>query len=136
MGLIRWKESWRIGVASLDRDHRALVRMVNRFHEAARKGENPSHLRLLFEEIVDHAREHFAREEEMMERAGFRRRLWYRETHQRFLGHLIEYCRTCLMGEVLPDLSEEAGAFLHHWVVDHLEEDFCYKVFLKNRGMA
>ncbi len=137
MVLIEWTDEWSVNVPVLDEDHRALFKAVNAFYDAAIAGTAVDELRVRFEELVVHARAHFAREEEIMARADFNRLAWHKEEHEKILVRLIDFCREHMLagdGRAVPD---EAGDFLRRWVLEHIEEeDFCFKRFLERQELA
>lgn len=116
----------------LDQDHRALFGLINDLYELASGGASVAAVREKFEEVVVHARLHFTREEDMMERSGFPRLAWHRQDHEKIMGRFVAFCREHLLGEAPDGLPATTGEFFRHWVIQHIEEeDFCYRSYLK-----
>ncbi|MEO5334812.1 MAG: bacteriohemerythrin [Magnetococcus sp. YQC-5] len=67
--LLTWQTNLNVGVSEIDDDHRRLFAMLNRFHQSLRTRMEFGHQTQLAQEIFKYAREHFAREEQLMTRA-------------------------------------------------------------------
>jgi hemerythrin len=90
MALLTWSEELNVGLDFMDADHEVFVTMINSFAEA-----EDAALPELFDALYAHTEEHFAREEELMDRIGFFATDCHKGEHgrvlnemRRFRGHL------------------------------------------------
>jgi len=75
-----------LGYAEVDADHAAFVAAV-RALRACSDAEFPA----LFQQLCEHTREHFAREEVLLQQYGVSSMLEHRGEHQRVLGELGQF---------------------------------------------
>ena len=96
MTLIMWDDpTCQLGLIEMDETHREFVDLVNKLADA--KGcdfEN------LFQVLVEHTRQHFAREKEWMEQSGFPAISAHEDEYQRILGELNQYKRKVSKGAI------------------------------------
>ena len=74
MSLIEWKESFSVGNAEIDRQHRKLIAILNRAHDTMMTGKYEDLSTLGTEavgELIAYGKEHFAFEEAYMRQIGF-----------------------------------------------------------------
>lgn len=122
MEYIKWAPQFGVGIDEIDRDHQQLVSMLNRLHTAITKGMADGILEQLLEELNCYAREHFAREEELMKQYRYPYYQEHRYRHDEFREELHELAlKDSTMKTII---SIELLEFLKEWVKDHiLRED-------------
>ena len=81
MALLEWRDSFSVGVAALDADHRKLADLINELHQARAEQSSAVPVRSVIERLDAHVREHFAREERLMEKIGFAGLVDHRRHH-------------------------------------------------------
>lgn len=87
MAIIEWKDShFRLGIDTMDDTHIEFVELVNAIDMA----EGEEFIRL-FDELIDHTREHFDRENELMIESGFPALTEHQSEHARVLGELEKF---------------------------------------------
>ena len=127
----RWSEDFRIGVPELDNDHRQLIDTLVELIEHPK----PTYAELveMTSVFVEHATEHFAREERLM------RSLSYPGTEDHMASHrvvqelFIDKLRPFLQG----DLSHHDAVNLYlHLFYDHVKlHDVKFVTFLRDHGI-
>lgn len=66
-----WNDAYRVGVDSIDEEHRVLFRYGRDFEKALAKGLRKQDLDKLFERLLRYTERHFAHEEELMRTHGY-----------------------------------------------------------------
>lgn len=119
MPVLTWSDDLVLGVAVMDDDHKELVALINRAADA-----DAVALPAVFEALIAHLHDHFAREEDLMERIGFFALDTHREEHTRAL---IELRRIKERVDALPEAANEASlAFLRSYVTWQLPQWFVH----------
>lgn len=131
---IDWFNEFSVNVAEMDGQHVKIFGLIGRL----RRGLDQKHERQAIEEVIDNLLEytkvHFAREEQLMLEND------YPEKEKHFAEH------TWLLSEVLKRRNNlktgvevkatELGAFLYHWLTDHIAvTDKGYGPFLNSKGV-
>ncbi|MBU0485315.1 MAG: bacteriohemerythrin [Proteobacteria bacterium] len=125
---LKWDESFQVGVAEIDAQHKKLFAIINSLQEAVAKEDVPANVvgDILFN-MASYASEHFRSEQV------------YLEKHPDFKDHLLEhwdFTKKC-MGLSLSfrkqsAVSQEALNFLTVWLREHvLEKDIRFFKELK-----
>lgn len=135
MPKIEMQESFRIGHARIDADHRRLIDLVNSLDDAVAAGAF-ARCRDLFDGFIEAAREHFAREEQVLREAGFPRLTQHCVYHWGLLQRAHSVRRMC--GEMndpadIRDCFENLVSFM---VDDVILGDMDFKSFLQDQGLA
>ncbi len=81
MPVIDWGEELEVGHAEIDADHRAMVAMVKRVHAAGERGDHAEAMTAL-RELGSFTRDHFAREEALMDSSRYEMAARHRKEHQ------------------------------------------------------
>ncbi len=85
MPLVEWTDELVVGVPAIDNAHREFVDLLNALPDAP-----PEEFRRLFARLAEHTREHFAEEEQLMERSAFPVTAVHKAEHERVLAELEE----------------------------------------------
>lgn len=121
MNAIDWDESLVLGVRAMDDDHRQLISCYNDLFAEFFAGAGPVVVNRALVELFDHTRDHFLREEALMEGAGYPDLASHREEH----GILLQSARM-LQEKTLADESHPITgytlSFLRAWLIVHILE--------------
>jgi hemerythrin len=126
-----WNETYSVGVEELDRQHATLFAAVAQLEREAGTAA-PAEMRKRVRDLVEHLREHFVREEEILEAAAYPDLEKQRAEHRAFLER----------AEKVPDMvGNEQGDLYPHtamardWIITHtLLEDRRYLASLLSRS--
>ncbi len=117
MTLIDWKDEFRVGVESVDHEHRELITLINELHRAAEAGCDHDAVVESLGEIYAQIAAHFALEERYMRESSYPAYGEHKADHELLLDQLRD-----IMDRVEDDgsydkdkLSEE----LEHWFTVH-----------------
>ena len=133
MGLITWKASLETGHAKIDDQHRSLVAAFNELHAAMKQGKGKDELGRTLAFVKNYTMEHFAMEEELMDRFGYPGAIEHKGIHGSLVSQVTELCHRFEEGRT--SLTLPVMDFLEGWLVDHIQgEDVRLAQFLKTRG--
>lgn len=123
--LIKWNDSMSVGNADLDLDHQRLIEIINRLWVADSMG-NRQIIEFVLDDLVNYTEYHFAREEQLIEKAGFPDSERHSISHRGICRRLEE-----IRWEYFEGVRHELGSglleFLMAWLNKHiLEEDMQY----------
>jgi hemerythrin len=120
MSAISWGPELEIDVPEIDRQHRRLVDIYNRMHEALLHGKGHKRMSAILADLIDYTAEHFAAEEEIMADAGYPElelRV-HRSEHEQLLGKVRRFQRRYELG--LERVSKPVMELLDHWLRHHI----------------
>jgi len=134
VAFLNWSESFSIGVAALDADHRRFFDLLNRLYAGILDGSaSNAAAAAVAEEALAFAIEHCAREEAMLAEAGYPGLAEMRRQHG-VLRDTIENFRSKLSARM--GMSTELANVLMEWVLQHiLKEDKKCGAFLNAAGV-
>lgn len=88
MGLMQWRDEFKIGIAEVDHDHRELIGLINELHEEAADGDTVEEVVAALGEISARIAAHFALEEKNMERLGYAAAAAHKSDHELLLDEI------------------------------------------------
>lgn len=135
MGRMQWDQSMSVNIDDLDAQHRKLLDMVNRLHDALDKGDSGELGLKIVSELKEYAQEHFSYEESLMMEHGYPGYAAHQQEHINFIKQVAAYDSACrkqgcpLPGEIL--------GFLERWLLDHIKgTDQKYAPYLLSKGVS
>ena len=135
MPALKWRDSFSVGVPALDDDHRLLIGIINRVDESILEG---SPIDWVLGELEVYARDHFGREERMLEAANYPGIAEHRRQHEEFVEWLHALGQTTSVAkDSYYNFGETLGGYLRDWLNDHiLKADMDYKEILSQSGKS
>ncbi len=135
MARFTWSEKYSVGIASIDAQHKKLVEMLNRMHEAMKVEKGDEALTTILEEAIKYAQEHFSYEEELLLQTKYPEF----EEHKKF--HAAFSQKASILMEQLKEgkqiLTIGTWQFLKSWLEEHVQgEDKKYSAHLKDKGIV
>lgn len=118
MALIEWTENLLIGVEEIDRQHRHLVEILNRLHEAMKMGGKPRELVRVMQDLVNYTRYHFATEERLMQESSYPGYIGHARKHRALVEKVNAFNEDVLKGRAAVTLS--LMQFLKEWLAKHI----------------
>lgn len=111
MTLLAWTDELATGHAEMDQTHREFIELLDRV-EAVR-GADAATVLPVYDELIAHTTEHFAREDAWMQANGFAAENCHSLQHTQVLGvlqevrkRIVEQGQVQLLGELLPGLIQ------------------------------
>ena len=122
MTFISWKQEYNTGVEMIDAQHKRLVDIINKLHDAIQAGSEQEALHGILSKLTDYTKYHFDFEEGLLEKLGYAKLEEHKEEHQEFI-HLIEGMAGHLHNGKL-NIGNMLMVFLEGWLIKHiLDED-------------
>lgn len=118
MSLIKWENSYSVGVSEFDQHHQQLVGMINELYDAMRAGTTKGKLDSLLKKLFDYTKFHFQKEEQFMQKHSFRELSAHQRQHQEFIKQLEQFKERYDSGSIM--LSNDVFKFLKNWLMTHI----------------
>jgi hemerythrin-like metal-binding protein len=127
---LTWSDSYSVGVEVLDEDHKRLLNLINQLQTAVHYHTSDTYEQEAFDALLDYTKNHFQREEALMEKYGFPGLEEHHQQHQAMIAEVnrlvtayqedrnasiektISYLQTCLLKHINGSDQEYSG-FLH-----------------------
>lgn len=135
MTLLAWSERFKLGIPSVDHEHKELIDLINELH--ATLGQNPEKAQVLafLEEINTKINAHFALEEKVMRGLGYDELDAHKHDHEDLLDgirDIMDRAETTPFAELESELAEQ----LKKWFGTHFAtKDARLHHFLEERGI-
>jgi hemerythrin-like metal-binding protein len=118
MALMEWADSFAVGVAAMDQQHKQLIEKINQLDEAVRVSiKNPA-IQNVLALLVQYTTSHFEDEEQLMRETGFAGLGEHHEVHQKLLRAVTEVLDKVKSGKL--SAAANLAAFLHFWLEKHI----------------
>ncbi|MGA3016355.1 MAG: bacteriohemerythrin [Bryobacteraceae bacterium] len=131
--LFPWKDTYNVGIAQIDSQHRALVKLINDLHSAMQAGKAREVLGSIIDELISYTGRHFNDEEAMLRMRGYSKLAAHHAIHQDLTRQVVEL-RDKFRASKLA-LSVEVMQFLKNWLASHiLTHDQAYAKELSARN--
>lgn len=132
--IFEWREEYRTNLKVFDETHQTLFEKANQLYKAVNRGQAESVIEDALDFLIQYAQDHFAEEEQLMQKYGFPELESHQKKHEYLKKETIEYKRRFGTGESMDDI--DFIKFLKDWIVDHiLTEDRKYGPFLNKKGV-
>lgn len=118
MALFVWDEIYRVGIPTIDEQHRRLFDIANRFHDAVVRREGRPALLAVFDELAEYTAYHFREEEQRMAEVGYPDLLKHRGYHERLVGLVVTYRKQ--LSEGVDGIEARATDFIKMWLNAHV----------------
>lgn len=119
--LLAWDPHYSIGVGAIDRQHRRLFDISNRFYEAWRHRAGRDVLCRLFDELLEYTSYHFAAEERLMRKIDYPGLSRHRRSHEEIVDLVRKYRAQLRAAE--QGAETQALEFIKTWLNIHVLED-------------
>ncbi|MBN1907206.1 MAG: hemerythrin family protein [Deltaproteobacteria bacterium] len=134
MPLINWEESLSVKVSEIDTQHKKLVELINKLHEAMKERKANTVLGGIIDELVDYAINHFRTEESYFDKFGYLKAVQHRKEHKDFVSKVAAFKDDFARNKIM--LSMEIMEFLKAWLINHIKKiDMAYSDFFIEKGL-
>lgn len=120
MALIQWTDKLSVGNAQIDSEHKKLVDLVNRLHDAMKAGKAKEEIGGVLSELVNYTMVHFKNEEALMAKGGYPNLAAHQKEHQDLKLKVQDLLKKYNAGSVT--LGIETANFLRDWLQKHILE--------------
>lgn len=118
MALVEWREEFKVGIASVDHEHRLLIGLINDLHAGLAQHPSKEAILQMLGEVYARISAHFALEERVMRERGYDALEDHKADHERLLDEIrdiMDRCESDASYNYEAALSGELGA----WFGDH-----------------
>jgi len=135
MSFLPWTDALRLGIDSIDLQHRWLVDTTNALHdEMHAAAPDRTVIGQIIEGLVDYTMNHFIHEEELFHRFGYPETPEHEAEHNGFTRQAVELLTQFEAGH---SVGGETLDFLKSWLLHHiLKVDRAYAPFLLAQGLG
>ncbi|MDA9983424.1 bacteriohemerythrin [Gammaproteobacteria bacterium] len=133
-GFVRWKDSYSVGIKTIDEEHKNLLRLINNLQSAVRYYTGEEFERRALAELIEYTKVHFAREEDLMKKYGFPGYEEHKRQHVEMTARaqkMVSRYEQDALGAM-----DEISTFLRDWLINHINgTDQQYSEFLISKGV-
>jgi hemerythrin-like metal-binding protein len=108
------------GVESVDEQHRELIGMINRLHQACRERRGKAELRAMMDFLARYVQEHFRHEEEIMARHNCPSKAANKAAHEKFLRDFTALVTAFDAGGNSTSVLLDLGKLVGEWLRNHI----------------
>lgn len=118
MSFITWKDSFSVGVPSIDDQHRKLVEMINNLYNEFYKGITDDFLQNLIKELEKYTVYHFSYEEKFMKLYSYDGYKEHKGEHDQFIEQIQGFKTTVSKDNKTAVI--DFATFLKNWLLKHI----------------
>jgi len=131
---LTWKDSYSVGIDSIDNDHKKLIHLINNLQTAIDYKTDRQFESLTMDEVVDYTHYHFDREEGLMEDNSYPDFIPHKAKHEEMIAKVNKYVEAYERDE--SGAIESLLAYLKSWLIAHINgTDQEYSEFLISKGV-
>ncbi len=129
-----WLESFELGIAEVDEDHRGMLAIMKKIEQAA-DNEAYDLCNELLDELLDFTVMHFKREEEMLTEVGYPNVDIHKKYHTELLARAKSVKSVCQDIKSKNNLKECCYEMFSFLVDDVVNGDLKFKSYLEEKGV-
>jgi len=114
----KWNNYLSVNDPVLDSDHRHIIGLLDELHGAMEQGKSQDILERVLADLFTYTREHFKREEELMQRIHYADFSAHKAEHQKLMLTVVDLQKRLREGEACLNLT--VITFLFDWVFNHI----------------
>jgi hemerythrin len=122
MALLAWSETYSVGDAMLDSDHRIIFDLLSQLHDAAETDQSRDVVGSVLNVLAEYTEHHFRREELVMTRNQYPQTAHHAQLHRQ-LEARVQAVRTRWASGDRQALNDEVLTLLKKWLTEHILED-------------
>lgn len=131
---LTWKDSYSVGIESIDNDHKKLLHLINNLQTAVDYKTDKLFERQTMDEVIDYTKYHFNREEGLVEQNDYPNFVPHKAKHEKMIEKVNEYAQAYEEDESAA--IESLLAYLKSWLINHIcATDQEYSEFLISKGV-
>ncbi|MDR1025461.1 MAG: bacteriohemerythrin [Treponema sp.] len=136
--IVEWHDSYSVGIRLVDEQHKELINLTNRLHEASVQGWDKSKVAFMsaIRGMVDYVGYHFSTEEKIMERVNYPDYKVHKKEHSDFVKEVLRQVQDFQADQKVS--ANDLVLFLKDWVLAHIavcdKKMGMYLIKLKREG--
>jgi hemerythrin len=119
MEIIKWSDSYSVGIKEIDNQHKGLVIIINELFTFMTEGKAKDNLEPIFEHLTEYTKLHFGVEETMLFKYAYPDLDQHKIEHQKFINKLESLKEDFKYGKIT--ISLEILNFLKDWLINHIQ---------------
>lgn len=128
----KWTPEYYTGNKKVDEEHQKLFEIVNKLHDAMKKGHGKDVLKQTLDELIKYTIQHFTDEEFFMLSKRYPRYKEHKKIHKDLTDKVKDLRAKFVSGDV--NMNIELLHFLNQWLAHHIKgEDFKLFQYLKEQ---
>jgi len=132
--LVEWSDELSVGIEEIDEQHKILVNLLNRLHEAIITKHEADVIKEVLNGLTQYTIIHFAVEESLMRIFDFPGYEAHKRHHEELTKQVIDLKQKIDSGEA--EVSMDVLHFLRGWLTNHImREDKGYSPYFLKRGL-
>ena len=120
MSVVKWRDSYNVGVEQFDQEHHRIVDLINLMFEAVRDKSSKDVVEKICQDVLSYTEYHFANEEQAL------REIKYPNLEEQLSEHARLRAETQRLQEIIKDRFPEGTVefyhFLREWLIQHILE--------------
>jgi hemerythrin len=135
MSLFAWKDTYSIGVAEIDAQHRRLFSLADELHSAMNTGKGKDVMAQVLQNLINYTKSHFATEEQLMQRCAYKDFAAHKAQHDALTKKVLELQTEFRAGKLM--ITIDVMQFLSSWLRQHIgDSDRKYAPFVVGKRVA
>ncbi|MFA4824920.1 MAG: bacteriohemerythrin [Methanoregula sp.] len=132
---MEWTDELSVNVKEIDDQHKKLIALINKLHDAMRAGQGKHVLEETLQELAAYTVYHFQTEEKYMQQFKYPGYLKHKAEHTAFVKKVTDFQKDFASNRL--GVTIELMNFLKDWVNKHIREtDKQYSDLFKKSGLA
>jgi len=132
MAFIDWTAKFSVGSPTIDQQHKRLIAIINKLHDAMLKGGVKNDMEMIFKDLIAYTESHFSAEEAMLKKINYPRLASHQQQHLEFVQTARNLHAQLLAGKFT--VSMDLLRYLKTWLSEHiLGTDQQYAPFLADQ---
>ncbi len=120
MTLVVWRDEFRTGIASVDHEHEALIKLLNELHDRIQGGADDDAVADFLGEVHAQISAHFALEEKIMRERGYDQYADHKADHEALLDGIRDIMDEQARG-AYTEYDEALSEHLQSWFTQHFK---------------
>ncbi len=118
MPIMNWSKDLAVDIPDIDEQHKQLIALINRLHDAMSEGRGKKVLSSVLDELIAYTKTHFAFEENLMAQANYRGLESHKHEHDILTQQVVDFQKRHAGGEIA--ITVEISNFLKDWIIIHV----------------
>jgi hemerythrin-like metal-binding protein len=132
--MMAWRDEYRVGIASIDAEHKELIALINDLQSAMLDGRGKQVMKQVLDALAAYTVRHFSHEEQLMQMHRFPGFEQHKLEHDKLIAKVKALQESFRTGR--SSISVEVFAFLQNWLSGHIiGVDKKYSAHLKAAGV-
>jgi hemerythrin len=135
MPIMEWTADLSVKVGEIDNQHKKLIGLINKLHDAMRAGQGKEVLEGTLQELAAYTVYHFQNEEKYMQKFSYPGYLKHKGEHAAFVKKVTDFQKDFAANRL--GLTLDLMNFLRDWVNNHIKEtDKQYSTLFNQKGLV